>query len=75
VLAMIAPRPVFVFAPKTDYQSTLADVKGCVDEAAWVYHLFGARGNLRFQELDDYNRFSPETQQVVYERLKVMTGL
>jgi pimeloyl-ACP methyl ester carboxylesterase len=75
VLAMIAPRPVLVFAPRIDYQATLADVKGCVDEAAWVYHLFGARSNLRFQELEDYNRFSPESQKVVYEGLKVMTGL
>ncbi len=75
VLALIAPRPTLVFAPKIDYQATLADVKGCVEEANKVYRLLDANGNLQFHELDDYNRFSPETQKVVYERLKGMAGL
>ena len=75
MLALIAPRPALVFAPKLDYQATLADVKSCVAEANKVYRLLDANGNLQFHELDDYNRFSPETQKVVYERLKGLAGL
>jgi pimeloyl-ACP methyl ester carboxylesterase len=75
VLAMIAPRPVLVFAPKIDYHATLADVKDCVEEANKVYTLLGAAGRVQFIELDDYNRFSPESQKVIYERLRALAGL
>ena len=74
VLAMIAPRPVMVFAPKIDYQATLKDVKECVAAAGKVYELYTAKEALRFEELDDYNHFSPETQKAVYERLKQVAG-
>jgi len=75
VLALIAPRPVLVFAPRIDSQATLAEVKDCVNEAAKVYELLGAKDALQFQELNDYNRFSPETQQVIYEKLRNLAGL
>jgi len=75
LLALIAPRRAMVFAPKIDYQSTLADVKACVQEANKVYELLNGRGALEFHELDDYNHFSPETQKVVFEKLKVVLGL
>jgi pimeloyl-ACP methyl ester carboxylesterase len=75
VLAMIAPRPVFIFAPKIDYQSTVADVKTCVEGTSKVFDLFGPQRRLQFEELEDYNRFSPESQQVVYDRLKTLAGL
>jgi dienelactone hydrolase len=74
VLAMVAPRPALVFAPKTDTQASLNEVRGCVAEAGKVYDLLWAKNNLQFVELDDYNRFSPETQQVVSDRLKATTG-
>ena len=74
LLALIAPRPALVFAPKIDTQGTLKDVKSCVEEAAKVYEFSVAKGALRFQELDDYNHFSPETQKVVFERLKQVGG-
>jgi dienelactone hydrolase len=75
VLAMIAPRPTVIFAAKVDYHATLADVKTCVEAAGRVFELLEAKDKLQFHELDDYNHFSPETQQVVYERLKQMAGL
>jgi len=75
VLAMIAPRPVAVFTPKIDYQATRGDVQTCVEAAAKVFELLGARANLRFYELDDYNRFGPETQKVVFSRLVALAGL
>lgn len=74
VLAMMAPRPALIFAPKIDTQATLSEVRGCVAEAGKVYELLWAKDNLQFVELDDYNHFSPETQQVVFERLKAAGG-
>ena len=74
VLAMIAPRTALVFTPRIDTQATPAHVKRCVAEAARVYDLLGASHNLKFEELDDYNRFSPETQQVVFDKLQAVAG-
>ncbi len=74
VLSMIAPRPALIFAPKLDEQATLKDVKNCVEEAGKVYDLFLAKDALKFGELDDYNHFSPETQKVVYDKLKEVAG-
>jgi hypothetical protein len=50
-------------------------VKECVDEAGRVYNLFGAASRLQFVELDDYNRFSPESQKIIFERLKALAGV
>ncbi len=75
LLALIAPRRALVFAPKVDYQATMSDVKRCIEEAGKVYDFYGVKTNLQFQELDDYNRFSPETQKVVFEQLKRVAGL
>jgi hypothetical protein len=74
VLGMIAPRPALVFAPKVDYQASLKDMRSCVQEAGGAYGLFVAKDALRFEELDDYNHFSPETQAVVFERLRQAAG-
>jgi pimeloyl-ACP methyl ester carboxylesterase len=74
VLGMIAPRPALIFAPRIDHQATLDDVKNCVSEAGGVYELLVAKDALKFEELDDYNHFSPETQKVVFERLKLAAG-
>ncbi len=74
VLGLIAPRPALVFAPKVDYQATVKDLKHCVEEAGGVYGLYVAKEALRFEELDDYNHFSPETQNAVFERLKQAAG-
>jgi dienelactone hydrolase len=70
LLAMIAPRPALVFAPRLDHRATLADVKTAVEEAGRVYELLGARHALRFEELDDWHRFTPATQQLVGGRLR-----
>jgi len=74
VLGMIAPRPALVFAPRIDHQATLDDVKNCVAEAGGAYELLVAKDALKFEELDDYNHFSPETQKIVFERLKQVAG-
>ena len=71
---MLAPRPVLVFAPRVDYQSTLDEVKACVADARRVYELYSAREQITLAELDDYNRFSPETQQVVFNAFRRVAG-
>jgi pimeloyl-ACP methyl ester carboxylesterase len=70
LLALVAPRPALIFAPRVDYQATLADVRACVQEAQGVYELLNGRGALELQELDDYHHFSPETQEAVMARLR-----
>jgi pimeloyl-ACP methyl ester carboxylesterase len=74
VLAMIAPRPVVVFVPKLDFQAVPSDVKACVEDSRRAYDLFLAKPMLEYQELDDYNHFSPETQQVVFAALRRVAG-
>jgi hypothetical protein len=75
VLALVAPRPVLVFAPRIDYHATLEDVRECMDEASKIYNLYGVGNHLQFFELDDYNRFSPESQKIIFEKLKLIAGL
>jgi dienelactone hydrolase len=75
LLAMIAPRPVLIFRPKIDYTSTLADVQSCIQGADMAFNVLGGSGRLKFVELDDYNRFSPESQKVIFDHFKRMTGL
>ena len=75
VLASIAPRPALIYVPRVDWHATLDDVKACVEQAGKIYEMVGAQGKLEFHELDDYNHFSPESQKVVYERLKQLAGL
>jgi predicted esterase len=71
LLAMVAPRPALVFVPRIGGQAALAEVRGCVAEAGKVFELLWSKDKLQLHELDDYHRFSPETQQVVYERLRL----
>jgi pimeloyl-ACP methyl ester carboxylesterase len=75
LLAMIAPRPVYVFQPKIGYQVDPKELASCMQKAVRVFDLFGARDRLRLFDLEDYNRFSPESQQIVYEQLKMIAGL
>ena len=74
VLGLVAPRPALVFAPKIDDQATLDDVKNCAEDAGKIYNLFAAKNGIHYEELDDYNHFSPETQKVVFERLRQVAG-
>jgi dienelactone hydrolase len=75
LLGLIAPRPALIFTPRIGPAPTLADVRASVAEAAKVFELLWAKANLQFYELDDYDRLSPETMQMVCERLKAAAGL
>ncbi|HXG46088.1 MAG TPA: alpha/beta fold hydrolase [Methylomirabilota bacterium] len=74
VLALLAPRPVLVVAPRLDWHATPTDVRACVEDAGRVYERFNARAALQLYEPDDYNRFSPELQQMVGERLRLLAS-
>ena len=75
VLSMIAPRPVLVFAPRIDHHASLEDIRRCVQQAQNVFEFYGVKQNLKLFELDDYNRFSPESQKIIYEKLARMAGI
>jgi hypothetical protein len=70
VLGLIAPRPLLVATSWADRENTLADVEACLAEAGKVYDLLGAKDRLQSFVSDDYNRYSPELQKDVNERLK-----
>ncbi len=74
LLALIAPRPLLVVAPKYDREHNLADVEACLGEVQKVYQLLGSRENLSLDVPDDYNRYSPERQKEVNAKLKKMAG-
>jgi dienelactone hydrolase len=65
VLALIAPRPVFILAPKLDQDWFHEDVAACHREAAKVFDLYGKRENIVLCTPNDFNRYPPEYQQMV----------
>jgi hypothetical protein len=75
VLAMIAPRPVVVATPGLDAWSRAGDVRDCVEEARVVYDRLGRKDQLTFLLVDDYNRWTPELQRALLQRLDSMPGL
>jgi len=65
LLALIAPRPALIVAPRLDQDWHHADVRACCDAALEVYHLLGAGGRLCFEAPDDFNRYPPRYQGLV----------
>jgi hypothetical protein len=72
VLALIAPRPVLVAQPVIDYQLHRDHLIRCLQEAQKVYQLLQAPDHLARLDLDDYNRWSPESQGKVIEQVQRM---
>jgi dienelactone hydrolase len=62
---VIAPRPVLLFAAK---------ISSKVDATA-LARQFAVTKTAQFEVLDDYDRFGPEVQKTVIERLKKAAGL
>ena len=65
VLALIAPRPVFILAPKLDQDWVYEDVEMCYSEAAKVFSLYGKKENIGLNSPNDFNRYPPEYQEIV----------
>jgi cephalosporin-C deacetylase-like acetyl esterase len=69
ILAMIAPRAVFILAPILDQDWFLEDVKRCYEEACKVYQILSAPDNIEFYTPNDFNRFTAEYQNRVNDWL------
>ena len=65
ILALIAPRPVCILAPKLDQDWFYEDVEICFNEAGKVYELYGKKDNLTIYSPNDFNRYTPEYQQLI----------
>ncbi len=66
VLAVLAPRPVFINAPEHDANFSMKGVDECVDAARPVYALFHAADNLVVAHPDSEHDFPPEVRQTAY---------
>jgi pimeloyl-ACP methyl ester carboxylesterase len=69
VLAVIAPRPVFVHAPRRDLNFPLPGVFDCLAAAKPVYHLFNAPDRLTAVHPDVGHEFPSEIRQAAYRWL------
>ncbi|HSU80211.1 MAG TPA: alpha/beta hydrolase family protein, partial [Candidatus Angelobacter sp.] len=70
MIACIAPRPLLIIAPKLDKDATFLDVQNCINEDMKVYQLYNSPQNIEIFSPDDYNRFSDEMRNKVYEWAK-----
>ncbi len=71
VLASIAPRPVLVIAPLHDKDAIHPDIHECIGQVRNVYNLYSSPGNIELFSPDDYNRFSPEMREKMFDWLTV----
>lgn len=62
MLASLAPRPVYVLAPKYDRDANQADVHAAILAARKVYGLYDASDKLRSEEPWDYNQFAGDME-------------
>lgn len=69
VLALIAPRPVFILAPKLDQDWFYEDVEVCYQEADKIFDLYNRSENIVLHNPDDFNRCPPEYQQTIIDWL------
>jgi len=66
ILAAIAPRPVFVNAPTGDSNFEVSGVRDCLEAAAPVYALLGAREKLAAVHPNCAHDFPPEIREAAY---------
>ena len=69
ILALIAPRPVLILAPRLDQDWFFEDVVACIESAAEVYRLLSAEESLQLHTPLDFNRYPPAYQNRVNEWL------
>jgi len=64
VLALVAPRPCLVVAPKRDRDADIDDVTRCVERARTAWERRGATAALEFRTPDDVSRFQRDQHEV-----------
>jgi hypothetical protein len=67
LIATIAPRPVYVFAPQMDRDANPGEVQAAVEQARRVYALYNAGDELALDEPWDYNRLPQASQDRIIE--------
>lgn len=67
VLALVAPRPALIVAPKLDRYAPLEAVRSEVEQARKVYALLGWNESLRLETPLDFNRFMVDRQEEVID--------
>jgi dienelactone hydrolase len=72
VLGLIAPRPLLIVSPKYDRENNLSDIKLYLNEVAKVYNLYHSNDKLIHFIPEDYNRYSPELQSIINNKLKTI---
>jgi pimeloyl-ACP methyl ester carboxylesterase len=65
LMAMVAPRPVYVVEPQLDRDVNPADVHAAVDQAKKIFGLYNATDKIVLDEPFDYNRLPEVTQDRV----------
>ncbi len=74
VLAAVAPRPVFINAPRGDDNFELSGVHDCVAAARPVYALWGAAHQVELETPDGGHDFPPAVRQRAYAWLERVLG-
>ena len=69
LLAMLAPRPVFINAPLHDSNFRWASVQRCVDAARPVYRLCGAEDRLEVHHPDSDHSFPDPMREAAYRTI------
>ena len=67
IIGCIAPRPVFLNAPKYDTNMTHAGHMKIINAAMPVYDLYGSKDNLKWEEPDAEHSFPDHVRQIAYE--------
>jgi pimeloyl-ACP methyl ester carboxylesterase len=66
-LALLAPKPAMIVAPTLDRYAPVADVRAGVEHSRKIYRLLGVESALTLDTPVDFNRFSRNTQQRVFD--------
>jgi hypothetical protein len=74
ILAALAPRPVYIHAPRRDSNFEVSGVKDCVAAAEPVYRLFDAADRLAVSHPDGDHDFPVEAREAAYAWLDRALG-
>jgi dienelactone hydrolase len=70
LIAAIAPRPVYVYAPLLDRDAAPSAVHAAVEQAKAIYTLYNAADQLTRDEPWDYNRLPEVSQRRIIEWMR-----
>lgn len=74
VLAALAPRALYVHAPRDDSNFSAESARRCVEAALPVYRLFGAENRIRAEYPSGGHDFPPEARESAYRFIDAAFG-